>query len=131
MDKAARDRFDVYTFKLSEIQPEWTMRKFGYLFELKAGKGRLLVSGFNFTGINKSVPEACAMFESLMRYVTSGDFKPKTNISVEELEAFLLKKGKSSRVPERMMTQYWQLNNEPLESAKYWKEAEEYIRKMR
>jgi hypothetical protein len=25
------------------------------------------------------------------------------------------------------MTQYWQLNEEPLESARYWKESEEYI----
>ena len=96
---------------------------------VKVGKGRLLVSGFNFTGINKEVPETCAMFESLMRYVTSTDFKPKASISVKELESYLLEKGKGKRIRERMMTQYWQLNNEPLESAKYWKEAEEYIRK--
>jgi hypothetical protein len=25
------------------------------------------------------------------------------------------------------MTQYWQLNAEPLESARYWKESELYI----
>ncbi|MFH1073567.1 MAG: glycoside hydrolase family 2 TIM barrel-domain containing protein [Candidatus Firestonebacteria bacterium] len=128
VDKAARDRFDVFTFKLSELQPEWTMRKFAYLFELRVGKGRLLVSGFNFTGLNKGVPETCALFESLMNYVNSGDFKPEAGLGVKELEAYLMEKGKAPRILERMMTQYWQLNNEPLETAQYWKDAEEYIK---
>lgn len=129
VDKAARDRFDVFTFKLSELQPEWTMRKFAYLFEVKAGKGRLFVSGFNFTGLNKNTPETCAMFESLMRYVNSKDFRPKSAVKVKELEKFLLEKGKAPRILEREMTQYWQLNNEPIETAQYWKEAEEYIKR--
>jgi hypothetical protein len=130
VDKATRDRFDVFTFELSEFQPEWTMRKFAYLFELKVGKGRLLVSGFNFTGLNSHQPEACAMFESLLGYVKSDAFKPETEISAKELEEYLLAKGKAPRIKERKMTQYWQLNAEPLESDRYWKESEEYIRRQ-
>jgi hypothetical protein len=97
VDKASRDRFDVYTFGLSELQPDWTMRRFGYLFELKAGKGRLLITGFNFTGLNSNKPEVCAMFESLLRYVLSRDFKPKASIEIEKLEQYLLEKGKQHR----------------------------------
>ena len=35
LDKATRDRFDVFTYKPSEVQPHWTLRKFAYLFELQ------------------------------------------------------------------------------------------------
>lgn len=127
VDKACRDRFDVYTFGLSELQPGWTMRRFGYLFEIRAGKGRMLISGFNFTGLNSNKPEVCAMFESLLKYVASDNFKPKASIETEKLGEYLLKKGKEPRIKERKMTQFWQLNDAPLESDRYWKEAEEYI----
>jgi hypothetical protein len=127
VDRPVRDRFDVYTYKLSEFQPEWTMRKFAYAFELKVGKGRLYVSGFNFTGLNSDVPETCRMFETLIRYVTSAAFAPSAEITVSVLEEYLKQKGSAPRLKERKMTQYWQLDEEPLESARYWKESEEYI----
>jgi len=127
VDKASRDRFDVYTYGLSELQPQWTMRKFGYLFELRVGKGRLLVSGFNFTGLNYNKPEVCGMFESLLKYVISDDFKPSASIESGKLEEYLLRKGSEPRIKERKMTQFWQLNDAPLESDRYWREAEEYI----
>jgi hypothetical protein len=129
VDKASRDRFDVFTFKLSELQPEWTMRKFAYLFELRVGPGRMLVSGLNFTGIRRGNPAACAMFESLLRYVASDAFSPAAEISPTEFSDYLLAKGAAPRVKERMMTQYWQLNDAPLESPQYWLDAEDYIRK--
>ena len=127
VDKATRDRFDVYTYKLSELQPAYTMRRFGYLFELRVGKGRLLVSGFNLTGVNTGVPEACAMFESLVRYVTSDAFQPAARIAPHNLERYLLEKGKGPIVKERRMTQFWQLDEEPLESKRYWRESLEYL----
>jgi len=129
VDKASRDRFDVFTFKLSELQPSWTMRKFAYLFEVRVGEGRLLVTGMNFTGINTGDPAVCAMFESLVRYVGSPAFAPAAKLSPDELRDYLLAKGDAPRVRERMMTQYWQLNDAPLESAQYWLDAEEYIRR--
>ena len=127
VDKASRDRFDVYNFHLSELQPAYTMRKFAYIFELRVGKGRLFVTGFNFTGVNANVPEACAMFEAVIRYVTSDAFDPKAEIPVETLEQWLIEKGEGPIVKERRMTQYWQLDAEPLESKKYWKESLEYL----
>lgn len=124
VDRPVRDRFDVYTYGLSEFQPEWTMRRFGYAIELKVGKGRLFLTGFNFTGLAKGTPEVCFMFETLIDYVTSGKFQPQETVSVEELRNYL---ANAPRQKERKMTQYWQLNEEPLESARYWKESEEYI----
>jgi beta-galactosidase len=127
IDRASRDRFDVYTYQLPELQPEWTMRNFAYAFELKAGKGRLFVSAFNLSGLNRHKPAACAMFESLLRYVNSDKFAPQAEISLDALKSYLESKGASPRLRERRMTQYWQLNAEPLESARYWKESELYI----
>lgn len=100
------------------------MFRFGII---KVGKGRLFVSAFNFTGLNDDQPEACAMFESLMKYVNSNEFAPKAEMSIDALKSYLEKKGTEPRLQERKMTQYWQLNAEPLESARYWKESELYI----
>jgi hypothetical protein len=127
VDKATRDRFDVYSYGLRELQPAYTLRKFACLFELKVGKGRLLVSGFNFTGLSWNVPETCALFESLLRYVTSAAFKPKAQMTAGALEQYLKAKGRAPRLRERRMTQYWQLDKEPVESKRYWKESLEYI----
>ncbi len=129
VDKAARDRYDVYTFKLRELQPDWTMRRFAYLFDLSVGRGRLMMCGFNLTGLERDVPEAAAMFESLVRCVGGGSWKPKAAIAVDKLKRYLADKGRQPRIKERMMTQYWQLDDAPLESAQYWKDAEAWIRK--
>lgn len=127
-DKASRDRFDVHKFGLSELVPEYTLRKFAYLFELKAGRGRLFVSGFNFTGIEAARPEVCAMFETLVNYMRSKRFQPSASLPLKNLLDYLRKKGKADRVRERMMTQYWQLDELPVESAKYWKDSETWLR---
>jgi len=128
VDKAVRDRFDVYLFSESEFVYDYTMRKFAYLFELMVGKGRLMVAGMNFKGIETDKPEVCWMFESIVNYMRSDEFTPKVPITVEELEKYLLEKGRSKRIKERMMTQYWQLDDAPLESAQYWKDSEAWLR---
>ena len=105
------------------------MRKFAYLFDLRVGRGRLMMSAFNFTGLERGVPEAAAMFESLAACAASPSWRPKARIGVAELKAWLAEKGRQPRIRERMMTQYWQLDDAPLESAQYWKDAEAWIRK--
>ncbi|MCG3181495.1 MAG: Beta-galactosidase [Phycisphaerae bacterium] len=129
VDKAVRDRYDVFTFKLRELQPDWTMRKFAYLFDLRVGRGRLMVSGFNFTGLESGRPEAAAMFESLAACVAGSAWQPRAKIAVADLKAYLAGMGRRPRIKERMMTQYWQLDDAPLESAQYWKDAEAWIRR--
>ena len=89
------------------------------------GPGELFT--FNFTGLADGVPECGAMFESLLRYVTSDAFQPEASISTEDLRNYLRKKGRGPVVKERRMTQYWQLDEEPLESKRYWRESLEYL----
>lgn len=127
VDKAARDRFDVHTYKLRGLQPKWTLRKFAYMFEIRVGRGRLFVTGFNFTKLSEGIPEVCAMFESIIKYISSDSFAPKTSINPDELEDYLLRKGEEPAIKERKMTQFWQLDEEPLESQEYWHQAEQYI----
>jgi predicted nucleic acid-binding Zn ribbon protein len=69
------------------------------------------------------------MFESLAACVSGPAWKPKARLSVAELKKYLAARGRAPRIKERMMTQYWQLDAEPLESARYWKDAEAWIRK--
>jgi hypothetical protein len=105
------------------------MRKFAYLFDLRVGRGRLMVSAFNLTGLERDLPEACAMFESLAACVASRNWRPRARLPAAGLRDYLARMGRSPRIKERMMTQYWQLDAEPLESAQYWKDAEAWCRK--
>ncbi len=127
LDKAARDRFDPKKFELPELMYDRTMRNFSYCFEIKVGKGKLLVTGFNFTNIKDSVSTS-AMFDTLVSYCKSKDFAPEFEISTEKLKEYLSDVAKSGPNKERMMTQYWQLDDEPVESMDYWEESERYLR---
>ena len=128
IDKSTRDRFDAYksSFDLPEIMPDRCWRKFSYLFELKAGAGKLLVCGFNLTGLNENEPSSAAMAKFIKKYLRSTDFAPETGISIDELKSYM-KKCAEKPVKERMMTQYWELADEPVESKTYWEESRKYL----
>lgn len=126
LDKANRDRFDATKFRLPELMYDRTMRHFSYVFEMKVGKGKLLVTGFNFTDMEN--PAVKTMFNALVNYCNSNDFAPENEISAEELKAYLTKTAQSGPNKEGMMTQYWQLDAEPVESMQYWEESERYLR---
>lgn len=128
LDKSSRDRFDPGKFNLPELMYDRTMRHFSYAFSFKLGKGKLLVTGFNFTGVDKLDPAACAMLKTLISYCNSADFAPKNEISLADFKAYLKGIAESGPQKERMMTQYWQLDNEPVESMEYWTESERYLR---
>lgn len=127
-DKNCRDRFDAYahSFNISELQYDRTLRKFSHIMELNVGKGKLIVTGLNFEGLGTQNPEVCCLFETLINYMKSDSFAPETSIGVSELRDYLLKTSELGEVRERMMTQYWQLDAEPVESAKYWAESRVY-----
>lgn len=128
IDKSTRDRFDAYksSFDLPEIMPDRCWRKFSYLFEFKAGAGKLLVCGFNLTGLNENEPSSAAMAKFIKKYLRSTDFAPETGISIDELKSYM-KKCAEKPVKERMMTQYWELADEPVESKTYWEESRKYL----
>ena len=125
LDKSSRDRFDATKFRMPELTYDRTMRRFSYAFALKVGRGRLIVTGFNFT--NKE-PATYAMLKALMSYANSTDFAPKAEISTADFKAYLEKVAAEGPQKEGMMTQYWQLDDEPVESMEYWDESERYLR---
>ena len=127
LDKASRDRFDASKFELRELLRDRTMRNFSYAFSLKVGKGRLLVTGFNFTGAANFEPATLAMLKTLVAYAHSEDFTRGDAITTDELKKYLSSVAKEGPQKEGMMTQYWQLDCEPVESMEYWRESERYL----
>lgn len=127
-DKSTRDRFDAYTvcFNLPELMYDRTLRDFSYLFSVKVGKGNLLVCGLNMLALDKNEPSTLNMAHFIINYINSNDFSPEFEISFEAIKAYLIKNAEKP-VKERMMTQFWTLDAEPVESAQYWKEAKEYL----
>jgi hypothetical protein len=59
--------------------------KLGLIFEFKVGKGKLLVCMSHLTN-NLDRPEVIQLFNSLISYMQSGDFKPSYEISEEHLK---------------------------------------------
>ena len=127
-DKSVRDRFDAYSFcfNLPELMYDRTLRDFSYLFDVKVGKGNLLVCGMNMLALDQNEPTTVNMANFIINYMKSKDFAPKNAISKEELLAYLAKCAEKP-VKEGMMTQYWELDAEPVESAQYWRESREYL----
>ena len=128
IDKASRDRFDASKFELRELLKDRIMRNFSYAFSLKVGRGRLLVTGFNFTGAKDFEPATLAMLQTLVAYARSEDFTRGETISTAELKKYLSSVANEGPQKEGMMTQYWQLDAEPVESMDYWRESERYLR---
>ncbi|MBQ3269121.1 MAG: hypothetical protein IJH09_04275 [Clostridia bacterium] len=60
------------------------LRPMAQLFECRAGKGRLLFSGFALRGLQQ-YPEARALLDAIYGYMASGDFAPEQEMTMEEL----------------------------------------------
>lgn len=127
-DKSSRDRFDAYahSFNLPELQYDRTLRLFSHICEMRVGCGKLIVTGLNFNGLGIQLPEVCGMFETLVNYAKSDRFCPEAEIELEAMREHLMHNSTLGPVRERMMTQYWQLDEEPVENVRYWKESREY-----
>ena len=130
IDKSSRDRFDVTKFGYRELRPERTMRNFSYMFDLSVGKGKLMVCGFNFEGVKKGEPSSVAMLKAAVSICHSDSFGESGSISVPELKRYLSDTAAAGADREGMMTQYWQLDCEPVESFEYWNESERYLREI-
>ena len=58
-----------------------------YLFEAVIGRGKLLVSGFNFErAINAGDPAGVFLLDQLVRYALGPDFAPVISLSEEALK---------------------------------------------
>lgn len=129
IDKSSRDRFDAYkdAYNLPELMPDRTLRDFGYLFEVKVGSGKLLVCGLNLTGLDENEPSSVAMARFITDYISGNDFNPENEISLEELKSYAADCAKEP-VRERTMTQFWELDDAPVESPEFWRAAKEYLK---
>ena len=57
-----------------------------YLFEVTVGRGKLLVSGFNFTGaIDTDDAASVFLFDQLIRYALGPDFRPQAILAEANL----------------------------------------------
>lgn len=128
IDKSVRDRFDATKemFNLPELMYDRTLRDFSYMFEVRVGGGKLLVCGFNLTGLDDNEPTSQRMAEFIKNYIKSEDFSPKHYISVEELRDYMKECAKEP-IKERMMTQFWALDDAPVESKEFWRDSREYL----
>jgi len=98
-----------------------------YLFEIKVASGSLLVCGLNLTGLDENEPSAAAMSEFIKKYINSADFNPENGMTLEELKAYMSESAKAP-VKERTMTQFWELDDAPVESPEFWRAAKEYLK---
>lgn len=77
----------------SEIEPlvrvidDWvTNRSLALLFEVKIGKGKLLISGIDFNHDMEKRPEAQQLLYSLKNYMVGKDFNPTVSVGVETIK---------------------------------------------
>ena len=128
LDKSCRDRFDAYKdcFNLPDLIYDRTLRNFSYMFEAAAGLLKLFVCGLNFTGLDENEPSTVCMANFVIDYMKSDDFNPNAGISIDELKAYM-KKCAEKPVRESIMTQFWEMDDAPVESKLFWKESKEYL----
>jgi hypothetical protein len=120
IDKPSRDRMLVLSGQVCDHDPTYYMRKFGYLFELKIGKGRLLVCTFNFT--NTAI-EGRYLLSCLMGYLSSEKAVPCSSIDSAKLREYLTASPSGGRIPETPMNEYWERDSEPVETKLFWEEV--------
>jgi beta-galactosidase len=59
----------------------------GYMFELKRGNGKLLVTSLDFANTVRQFPESAYLFRLMLDYVAGGNFAPKSSLTEEETRA--------------------------------------------
>lgn len=64
-----------------------TVRQMGLLYEAKVGGGKVVVSSMGLEELQSQYPEAKALRDSIIEYMTSEEFDPQVEISVETLSA--------------------------------------------
>ncbi len=71
---------------------DWvTNRPLALIFELKVGKGKLLVSGIDFNQDLEKRPEAKQLLYSLKKYMSSKDFNPTISLPASSVQNIIIK----------------------------------------
>ena len=129
-DKAARDRMDGLVFGKKNFIPEYTLRRFGSLFEIAVGKGKLLVCTFNFSEENLKKPDVAFFYSTLVDYVNSTAFKPAFKMTVSEFEEWT-DSFRKKFVKEPVMNIYWEEDKDPVETVLWWEKVGVDITKLK
>ena len=75
------------------VVDDWnTNRPLGAVFELRAGKGKLMVCTLDITKDLDNRPAAAALRRSLLAYMAGDQFNPKTEVAVNTLRDLFVKK---------------------------------------
>lgn len=131
IDKAARDRMDSLIFGKGEFQPQYTLRKFAYLFEMKVGRGKILFCTFNLAEENiRKNPEVAYFAEKLIEYFNSKAFKPGFALSADEFRKWSSESKKDVNI-EPVMNVYWEEDLFPVETTLWWEKAGVDITKLK
>jgi hypothetical protein len=66
------------------------LSRLGYVFEVKVGDGRLLVTSLRFRDhLDEAYPEVIALFDGLLRYATGPDFNPTIEAGPEAVKELM------------------------------------------
>lgn len=117
--RPCRDRMQVMKQGMKEIQPKTTFRRWGWLFELSVGKGRLLVCGFNFT---RNTPAGNYLKKTLLEALQGPASPHAAKLEVAQLRDYLKTKAEQPRPTEGPMTLYWLADRDPVETTLFWEE---------
>ena len=80
------DTFNPNIKPLVQVIDDWfTNRKLALLFEVKVGKGKLLISGIDFTSDSQNRLEAQQLLFSIKNYMNSENFNPSVEVAAAEI----------------------------------------------
>ncbi|MDO3695242.1 glycoside hydrolase family 2 TIM barrel-domain containing protein [Wenyingzhuangia sp. chi5] len=80
------DEFTPNLKPIVRVVDDWfTNRSLGLVFEVKIGKGKLIVSGVDLTTDLKNRPEAQQLLYSLKKYMISEDFNPAVTLEIKSI----------------------------------------------
>ncbi len=79
---------------IQPIDAPWSSRKFSFMFELKVGKGKILICSMNFSDMENEKPEVIYMFDQLLRYTLGDSFNPVNEIDRPTFENMTIGIGK-------------------------------------
>ena len=86
------DEFPTELRHIVQVIDDWnTNRRLGIIFEAKVGKGKLLVSGIDLKNNLNERPAARQMLHSLLKYMDSKAFVPKSSIDVTLIQSLFRK----------------------------------------
>lgn len=78
--------FDSKLFPIVRIIDDWfTNRPLGLIFELKVGKGKILITGADLITDSENRIEAVQLLKSLIGYMESENFRPTVDAGIKEI----------------------------------------------